>query len=255
MTPMEKAEGALNQRIEQLQARLQEAKSEEARRFFVQSILVCLGLGECITDYGHAITQYAKARHAELKAAQLKFSAQHDELMKSGNEMLERLKANPTDRALRKEIETAQRHMATVQKSLRRGVDAFQREMSPSIGLMDKIAASLRRLGEAEDKEALKRATRSMLAHVQELYRGHPALPSSGAIDPAVWEVSAQTEIDEASDFYDAFSRAGFQAMLALQIMTLAIAPTAHTNEEVVSHAHAAVTQRLKTIAERFSAP
>src|SRR5688500_8705383 len=118
MTPIEKAENALNGRISQLQASLREAKSETAQRFLIQSLVVCIGIGEALTDYVRMIGEYAKGRHGELKQTHDTLTAQHAGLLKTGQELLERLKADPTDRALRKEIEAAQKSMAAIQKNL-----------------------------------------------------------------------------------------------------------------------------------------
>src|ERR1041385_4430293 len=121
MTPTEKAENALNVRIAQIQTALRETQSETAQRLLFQSLVVCIGIGESLTDYVKAIGQYAQARHGELKQDHTTLTAKHAELLKAGNELLERLKADPSDRAIRKEIEATQNGMAAIQKSLRRG--------------------------------------------------------------------------------------------------------------------------------------
>jgi hypothetical protein len=100
MTPIEKAEQALNRRIDQLQANLREADTEPAQRFLFQSLVVCTGIGEALTEYIKMIGQYAQGRHGELKETHATLSAQHDELLKSGNELLDRLKAAPSDQAI-----------------------------------------------------------------------------------------------------------------------------------------------------------
>lgn len=253
MTPMEKAENALNTRIEQFQAKLQQAESELARRSLVQAIVVFVGIGEAITHYVHTVSEYAKSRFAERKQEQAALTAQHADLLKSGTELLDRLKASPTDRALRKEIERTQTAMASIQKILRRGADTLQRELAPSVGLIDKIADSLRRLCEAQEKVALQRATKQLLNHAQEVHRA-PTVPPGGVIDPASWEKSALVAIAEAADFYDAQARAGYQALLALEVMTLSQSDEVpQTAEETTQRANTTVAQRLTAIAARFT--
>jgi hypothetical protein len=255
MTPIEKAEQALNRRIDQLRANLREADAEPAQRFLFQSLVVCTGIGEALTDYIKMIGQYAQARHGELKEMQATLSAQHDDLLKSGNELLERLKASPNDRAIRKEIELMQQNMATIQKTLRRGANSLQRDVAPSVGMIDKLAVSIRRLGEADQPGALKRVIKMVVGHVGELYRAHPALPEKEIIDAAAWEQSATAEIDQATDFYDAFARAAYQAMLALAVMTMAVSPLPpRTAEEATSRANESVAKRLTAITARFTA-
>lgn len=253
MTPIEKAERALNEQIEESQARLKTATTEAAQRQLVQSILGWAGIGDTITEYVGAIGQYAKARHGELKQTQTALTAQHEELLKSGKEMLERLKANPSDRGIRKEIEQAQRGMEAIQKSLRRGAESLQKEVNPSIRLIDTVADSVRRLCESADKEGLRRWTKAIVGHAQELYRAHPALPSKGVIDADSWEKSATSAIDDAETFVDAQARAGFQAMIALQVMVMAVSanPPA-TAEEATERANTAVAQRMKKLLERL---
>ena len=51
MTPIEKAENALNRRISQLQANLRDSTSETSQRFLLQSLVVSIGIGEALTDY------------------------------------------------------------------------------------------------------------------------------------------------------------------------------------------------------------
>src|SRR5581483_3717831 len=191
MTPVEKAESALNRRIEQLQANLREARTETARRLPIQSLVACIGIGEALAHYVRSIGQFAQGRHAGLKRTHDALAAQHADLLKSGNALLERLKADPGDRATRKEIERAQQDMAAIQKTLRRGANALQREVAPSIAMIDKIAASVRRFAEADQIEALKRAVKLVVAQVHELYRAQPALPAKDIIAAAAWESSA----------------------------------------------------------------
>lgn len=252
---MQKVESALNRRIEQLQAQLKAAGADSTRRHLVQAILACIGIGEAITDYVATIEAYAKTRHAELKKTQVALTEQHTTLLESGKALLEQLKASPSDRALRKEIEQAQRSMAGIQKKLRRGADTLQQEVAPAIGLIDKIAATLKRLSESEDKEAQTRAVTMMVAHVQELYRAHPSLPSSGIIDAASWQKSAVRSVEEAEDFYDALARSSLQAIVALEVMIMALSTTPPTSaEDATRRADESVAQRLKRITERYSA-
>src|ERR1051326_2580869 len=104
MTPTEKAEAVLNGRLERLQVNLRAASSEKSRQFLAQSMVVCIGLGEAMTDYVRMIGQYAQGRYGEIKQLHAELTAQHAELLKAGTELLERLKANPDDQTLRKEI-------------------------------------------------------------------------------------------------------------------------------------------------------
>lgn len=254
MTPTEKAEDALNLRIGRLQANLRAATSETAQRFLVQAIVGCIGIGEALTDYVRAIGQFARARHVELKREQARLTAQHAELLKSGGELLERLKAAPGDRAIRKEIEAAQRAMAAVQKTLRRGANALQRDVAPSTAMIDKLAVSIRRLCEAEHPDALQRAVKTIVAHVHELYLAHPTLEAKDLVDAAAWEKSARTTIAEAADFYEACAHAAFQVILALDAMSLAVSETPpRSAAEVIQRANESVATRLKTIMARFT--
>jgi hypothetical protein len=254
MTPIEKAENALNTRISQLQASLVETKSETAQRFLIQSLVVCIGIGEALTDYVKMIGQYAQGRHGELKPTHDTLTAQHADLLKSGHELLERLKANPTDRALRKEIEVVQRNMAAIQKSLKRGANALQRETAPSIALIDQLSLGVRRLAEADQIDALKRAIKMIVGNVQELYRDQPTLPAKDIIDVAAWEKSAVFEIEQATDSHEAYVSAGYQAMLALDVMTMAVSPTPpRTAEEAIQRANESVAARVKAITARFT--
>lgn len=255
MTPIEKAENALNRRIEQIQARLRQAESETTQRFLLQSLVACIGVGEALTAYVRMIGQYARGRHGGLKQTQDTLTVRHAELLKSGQELLERLKANPTDRALRREIEAVQRNMAAVQKTLKRGANALQREVAPSIAMIDQLAESVRRLAEAEQLDALKRAVKLVVGNVRELYRVQPTLPTKDIIDAEAWEKSAVAAIDQATDFHEAYAQAGNQAMCALEMMTLAVSDTPpQTGEEAAQRANEAVTARVKAITERFGA-
>lgn len=254
MTPIEKAETALNGRIERIQAALAAAKSERERQFLVQSLVVSIGLGEALTDYVRMIGQYAQARHGGLKQTHDTLTAQHADLLSSGKELLERFKADPTDRAIRQEIEQTQRRMAVIQKTLKRGANALQRDVAPSTATIDPLALSLRRLCEAGEIDALKRATKAMIGHVGDLYRAQPGLPVKAIVDGPAWENSAASEIDAATDSHEAYARAGYQAMLALDLMTLAVSPSPpRTPEEAAQRAGESIAARLKAITARFA--
>lgn len=253
MTPIEKAEAALNARIERIQANLREARSENAQQFLVQSLVACLGIGEGLTAYVRMINQYAQGRHAELKQTQDSLTVQHAELLKGGQELLERLKASPTDPTIRKAIELAQKHMENIQKTLKRGANALQREVAPAMAMIDQLALSMRRLVEADGLDVLKRALRMIVGNVAELYRAQPTLPAKNIVDAEAWEESALAEIDRATDFHEAFARAAHQAMVALELMTMAVSPTPpRTAEEATGRASEAVAGKLKEIMGRF---
>lgn len=254
MAPIEKAENALNRRIGRIQADLRATTSETAQHFLVQALVACAGIGEALSHYVRTIGEYAQARHGELKQTHATLTGQHADVLKSGNELLERLKANPTDRALRKEIEVAQKAMAAIQKTLRRGADSLQRELAPSMAMIDKLALSVRRLGEADQIDALKRVTRMVVEHAHELYRAQPGLPAKGIIDAEAWEKSAVAEIQQAADFHEAYARAGYQVVLALELMTMAVSATPpRTAEEAIQRANEAVAARLKAITARLT--
>lgn len=254
MSPIEKAEAALNRRIERLQENLRAADSEATQQFLVQSLVVSLGLGEALTDYVKAIGAYAQARHGELKQTHDSLKAEHAGLLASGQEMLERLKTTPTDRAIRKEIEVAQNKMTAIQKTLKRGANALQRELAPSLAMIDELAATLRRLTEADQIDALKRATKLAIGHAHTLYRAQPNLPAKDIVDAEAWEKSAGAEIEEASDFHAAYARAAYQALLAIDVMTMAVSPDPPASAEAATaRANAAVAARIKAITTRLA--
>lgn len=255
MTPIEKAENALNFRIEQLRAKLRAAESDTARGFLLQSIVACVGIGDALKDYIKMIGEFAKGRYGELKPEHEALTAQHADLLTAGKAMLEQLKANPSDKALLKEIEKAQAAMETIQKTLRRGANALQRDVAPAIALIDPLSLSIRRLAEADQLDALQRVIKLLIGHAEELYHDHPTLPDKGIIDAATWETTALSEIDQATDFYEAYARAGYQAMLALDVLTMAVSPTPpSTAEEAIQRAGASVVARVKAITARFTA-
>lgn len=253
MTPHEKAVNAINHRLERLQANLREAKAESAQRFLFQSLLVTIGFAEALNDYAASVGRYARRRHAELKRSNESLTAEHATLLKSGQELLGKLKANPTDRTLRKEIEVAQRAMEKIQKEVRRGANALQRELAPSVGLVDQIAASLRRLAEADQRDALQRVLGAMITQVAELYAAQPTLTKDLVNAPA-WEETAAAEIAGAADFHDAYARTGYQATLALELMILALSETPPaTAADATQRANDAAAARIKQITARFS--
>jgi hypothetical protein len=253
MTPIEKAETALNRRLERLQINLRAATSENSRRFLAQSLVVCIGLGEAMTDYVKMIGQYAQGRYGEIKQSHAALTAQHADLLKSGAELLAQLKVRPDDRAIRQEIERTQHAMESIQKTLRRGANSLQRDLAPSMGMADKIAGSIRHFAEADGPEPLKHAIGKIVGHVRELYLSHPALPAKDIIDAAAWEKSAAAEIEQASDFYEAYALAGYQALRALDVMTMAVSSTPPETAEHAAHrANESVATRLKEITVRF---
>lgn len=254
MTPHEKAVHALNARLERLQTNLREAQVEAAQRFLLQSVVVAVGLGEALNDFGRGVGQFAQRRHAALKDANERLSAQHAELLKTGQALLEQWKANPKDKALRKEIDRVQQAMETVQKTLRRAANTLQRELAPGLAQIDELAVSVRRFAEAEQGDALKRVLKTLVGQVRTFYADQPGLPAKELVEAASWETTALAEIDQAADFYDAVARAGYQALLALELMTLAVAeqPPA-TREEAAQRASTAVAARVKAITARLT--
>ena len=256
MTHHEKAVSALNARLERLQTNLSAAKSDTAQQFLVQSIVVSLGINESMTEYVKTVGKYAQRRHGEFKQASAKDTARHAEFLKSGSELLEQLKANPTDRAIRKEIEAAKRNMTIIQKSLRRGAFSLQRELAGSVATVDKLADSIRRLCEADHSDVLLRALKSLFGNMHELYEAlESMLPSKDLIDVASWEASAESEIEKATDFYDAYARAGHQAMIALEAMSVAVSENPpRTVDELIQRANDSVEVRIKDITARLSA-
>lgn len=253
MNPTEKAEVALNSRLDRLQANLRETSSGAARRFLFQSLVVCVGLGEALTDYVKQIGTYAQARYGQLKETHTALTAEHDALLKSGTALLEQLKMNPSDRGIRQEIDRAQRDMAAIQKTLRRGADSLQRDLAPSMGMVDELALSVRRFGEASERAELKRVLETMVEHVRDLYRTQPELPAKNLIDTESWGKSAVAEIEQTTEFYEAYASAGYQVLRAIEVMTMAVSLTPPaTADEISARANDAVATRLKAIAERL---
>jgi hypothetical protein len=254
MTPHEKAVSAINVRLDRVQSALREAKEEAVQQFLFQSLVVTLGMAEALSDFIKAVGQYAQRRHAELKQMNETLAAQHTDTLKSGQELLEKLKANPSDRALRKEIERVQQSMESIQRNLKRGANALQRDVAPGLAMIDQMSESVRRLSEAEQVDALKRLLKVVIAQVRELYAGQPSVPTTNLMDVAAWKETALAEIDLAAGFNDAYARAGYQAVLALEWMVMAMAENPpETAGEATLRASEAVAARLKQITARFN--
>jgi hypothetical protein len=255
MTPHEKAVNAINARLERLQANLAEAKSEATQRFLVQAVVVSLATAEALNDYIRAVGSHAQRRHAEVKQAHASLEAQHAELLASGKDLLEKLKASPADEALRKQIDSLQQSMAAVQKSMRRGANALQRELAPGVAMIDDMAVTVRRFSEADQPEALKRVLNTAVTQVARFYATHDALPAKDVVDAARWERSALSEIDAATDFYDRYARTGYQITLALELLALALSETPPQNApDATDRANDAAGRRIKAVTARFTA-
>jgi hypothetical protein len=253
MTPHEKAVAAINARLEKLQGDLRASNAETAQHFLVQAIVVTIGLAEALNDFIAQVGRHAQRRHGEARQASESLAARHAAALHSGRELLEKLKANPTDRAVRKEIELAQKDMAATQKALRRGANALQRELAPGLAAIDRMAEQIRKLVEAGQSDGLKRIVRAVVAHVGEFCAAQPA-PLKSLVDPEAWEKMAVAELDQAAGFNDAFARAGFQTVLALEIMTAVLAENPpRTPDEATGRATAAASERLKRITARFA--
>ena len=115
------------------------------------SIVITLGIGEALNAYIQAVGAYAERRHGALRQENDALAAQHAALLKSGQDRLAQFKANPADRAIRREIERTQQAMEAIQKKLRRAANTLQRELAPGLGLIDELAGSVRRFAEAEE--------------------------------------------------------------------------------------------------------
>lgn len=254
MTLYEKAANALNQRLERLQAEMRDAKAESTQRFLFQSLVVTLGISEALNEYIKTVGEQAKRRHGEVKQENGRLAAQHAELLDSAKGLLEKLKTDPTDRAIRKEIEGAQQAMTGIQKALKRGANALQRDVAPSLAMIDKLADLVRRFGEAEATDGLKRVLKTAVEHVRELYTAHPDLPARNIIEAGSWEKTAVAEMDLSTGFADAYALAGYQTILALDLMTMAVsANPPRTAEEATQRANESITARLKSITARFT--
>jgi hypothetical protein len=100
----------------------------------------------------------------------------------------------------------------------------------------------------------MQRVIKQLIGHARELYLAHPTLPDKDLINAEAWETTAVSEIDQATDFYEAYARAGYQAMLALDVMTMAVSPAPpQTAQEAIQRAGASVVARVKAITARFT--
>lgn len=254
MTPHEKAVNAINVRLERLQANLRETNVEALQRFLFQSMVATVAVAEGLNDYIRAVGAFAERRHREVKQANEALTVQHAELLKAAQEQLEKLKANPTDRAIRKEIDRAQQSMATIQKSVRRGANVLQRETAPCLALIDAMAMSLRKLTEADQRDALQRHLRTIIGLVRDFYATFRGLPAKNVIDAAGWENAVAAEIEQSVDFYDAYARVGFQATLATELIAMAVSENPpRTATEAMQRGNDAAATRLKQIAARIA--
>lgn len=255
MTTHEKAVNAINARLERLQSTFRDAQLEASRQAALQSIIVTIGVAGALEDYIRMVGAYARRRHGEVKQANDALAAQHAQMLQSGRELLEKLKLDPADTSVRKEIEGAQRNMASVQKALRGEANALQRELAPCLALIDQAAVSVRQFSEADDSVALKRLVKAFVEHVRDLYAAQTSLSAKNVIDAAAWEKSALAEIDQAGGFQDAYTRVGYQAVLALELMALAISETPPgAADEAIQRGIAAVAARLQEVTKRFAA-
>ncbi|MGH7995013.1 MAG: hypothetical protein ACRD27_03110 [Terracidiphilus sp.] len=253
MTPHEKAVNAINARLERLQANLRETRGEDAQRVLLRSLVVTIGVAEALNDYIRTVGRYAQRRHGQLKQANEALGARHAELLDSGKALLEKLKANPADRTLRKEIELAQQSMTAVQKSVRRGANTLQRELAPCLAMIDQMATSVRCFAEADRKDELKRLLKAVAGQVRELYGAHPSLPADNLIDAEAWESSGAAEIEGGADFYVGYAHAGYQTTLALEFATMALSEVPpRTAEEAAGRAADALAVRLREVAARL---
>jgi hypothetical protein len=255
MTPHEKAVAAVNARLERLQANLREAKSETAQRFLFQSLVVTIAAAEALNDYIRSVGAHAQRRHADLKAANDSLAAQHTQLLQSGRDLLEKLKANPTDRAIRQEIESAQQAMEAIQKTLRRDTNALQRELAPALAMIDDAAVTVRRFSEADTTDALKRCLKTVVEQTKTLYAARLSTAGKSIVDAEAWEQSAVAEIASAVDFYDAYARAGYQTILGLDLMAMVMTESPPlTADDAARQANAAVAARVKDVTARLTA-
>jgi hypothetical protein len=254
MSPYEKAVAALNARLERLQATLSAATIETARQAAFQCIVVTLGLGEALNEYLTTVRDYAQRRHDELKETNDSLATRHAELLESGKQMLEQLKANPTDREIRRQIDVAQQNMAAIQKMVRRGTNALQRDVAPSVATIDPIADTVRRFVEATDRDDLGRVLRTLIGQVSELYATHPTITARDLIDTNAWEKTIESELDQASGPDDSYARAGYQALLAIGLMIFAVSENPpKAAAEAFSRGTEGVATRLKGITARFT--
>lgn len=254
MTPHEKAVSAVNARLQRLQAELRNTQDEAAQRYLLQAVFVTIAVIEALNDYIKSVGAFAQRRHAELKEKKEALELRHSELLEAGKAQLEKLKANPLDKAVTKEIERTQALMAAVQKDLKRGANTLQHEVAPGLAMIDQMSDGVRRLAEADKSETLKRLLRMVVEKVGELYRAQPDLPEKEIVDAEAWETTALGEVEAAAGFTDAYAHSGYQTTLSLELMAMALSETPPaTPGEASQRARTAVTVRLKEITERFA--
>jgi hypothetical protein len=89
---------------------------------------------------------------------------------------------------------------------------------------------------------------------VRDLYADQPDLPARDIVDAAAWEASALAGVEEAAGFDDAYARASYQAILALELMTLAVSEhPPRTTEEATTRGMQQVATRLQDVTARFT--
>jgi len=254
MSPYEKAVAALNARLERLQSNLSAATQETARLAAFQSIVVTLGLGEALNEYLTSVRDYAQRRHDELKETNDSLTTRHAELLESGKQLLEQLKANPTDREIRRQIDVVASGGRVIQKMVRKGTNALQRDVAPSVATIDPIADTVRKFVETTDRDTLGRVLRTLIGQVRELYGTHPSVPARDIIDAEAWERTVDSELGQSTGPDDSYARAGYQALLALGLMTFAVSENPPKEAaEAFSRGTEGVAVRLKAITARFT--
>lgn len=254
MSPIERAEGALNDRVALLQTSLGSAQTATAQATLFQALLASVAVGEALADYVQSVSEYARERHGKLKQMEATLASQHAALLQSGTKLLEQLKANPGDKAVRKEIERTKRTMEGVQQKLRRGSYTLQSDLAPGMTMIDKVALAIRRFAEAAELDGLKRVVKTMVEHANDLYRSQPGLVARNVVDAAVWGKAAQAGVEQAQEFQEAFARAGYQVLLTLDVMRMALSPTPpQSAPEATRRATEAIADRLKATAARIT--
>jgi hypothetical protein len=126
--------------------------------------------------------------------------------------------------------------------------------MSGSLGLVEPMADNLRRFSESDQIEGMQRLIGQWVGQVSDFYAEAVRRLERGLIDAETWENAAVAEITQASEFYDAYARTGFQLVLALELLALALAEAPPTTAaEAIGRAKEAATARLKEVAARLS--
>ena len=252
MTPHEKAVDAINVRLERLQANLREAQGEVARRFLFQSVVVTIAIAEALGDYVKAVGANAERRFGTVKQKNEILGSRHNELLQSGQQLLEKLKVDPTNQSVRSEIEQVKREMAAVQKDIRRDANALQRELAPTLAMIDEMSMAIRRFTEADEEGALKRQISAVIGHVRNLYAAQ-SVPLAPDVVTS-WEAAAVSELDQGTEYHDAYARAGHQVTLALEWLIMAVSENPPSGaDEAVQRANEAVGRRLKEITARIT--